>query len=74
MFSVTKYKDTYYLREFETEKQMNERLNIDEKSLMFTYWGYKFESYITSGNSDSLLSNLFSNYHFSRVFTVIIKA
>lgn len=50
MFSVTKYKNTYYIREFETERKMNERLNMDEKLKMFTYWGYKFESYVTSGN------------------------
>ena len=48
MFSIIRYKGTYYLCEIETEAKRNERLNMDEKQAQFTYWGFKFESYITS--------------------------
>lgn len=48
LFSVIKYKGTLYLCEIETEKNKLERENMDEKSKSFTYWGHKFESYITS--------------------------
>lgn len=48
MFSITLYKGTYYLCEIETESHKQERLNMDERSKNFTYWGFKFESYVTS--------------------------
>lgn len=48
MFSIILHKGTYYLCEIETEKHKNERLNQDEKSKSFTYWGHKFETYITT--------------------------
>lgn len=35
--------------EIETETQKYERENMDEKGKQFTYWGHKFETYITSG-------------------------
>lgn len=34
--------------ERETELNKKERLNKDEKTKSFTYWGHKFESYITA--------------------------
>ena len=49
MFAVILYKGTYYMCEIETEAQKYERENMDEKGKQFTYWGHKFETYITSG-------------------------
>ena len=49
MFTVIYYKKTWYLCELETEKDKHERLNLDDKTKKFTYWGHKFETYVTSG-------------------------
>ena len=51
MFAVILYKGTYYMCEIETEAQKYERENMDEKGKQFTYWGHKFETYITSGKT-----------------------
>lgn len=47
MFSIILFKGTYYLCEIETESQKQERLNMTDQNRAFTYWGHKFESYIT---------------------------
>lgn len=49
MFGVILYKGTYYMCEIETDAQKYERENMNEKGKSFTYWGHKFETYITSG-------------------------
>lgn len=49
-FSIILYKGTYYMCEIETDLQKEERIYSDEKTKSFTYWGHKFETYITSGN------------------------
>jgi RAT1-interacting protein len=54
LFSVIKYRGTLYLCELETEKNKFERVNMDEKSKSFTYWGHKFESYITADLPDEV--------------------
>lgn len=51
MFSIILFKGTYYLCEMETERQKQERLNMTDQNRAFTYWGHKFESYITVGES-----------------------
>ncbi len=43
MFSIVLYKGTYYLSEIETDKEKDSRINMDEKTKSFTYWGHKFE-------------------------------
>ncbi|CAF0849438.1 unnamed protein product [Brachionus calyciflorus] len=48
MFSIILHRGTYYMCEIETDAQKNERLNANEISKSFTYWGHKFETYITS--------------------------
>lgn len=53
MFTVIFYKNTWYLCEVETEKHEKERLNASDQTKKFTYWGHKFETYITSGNSSA---------------------
>jgi hypothetical protein len=53
MFSIILYKGTYYLCEIDTELNRLERTNRDEKNKAFTYWGFKFESYVTSNSPDS---------------------
>lgn len=57
MFAVILYKGTYYMCEIETEGQKYERENMDEKGKQFTYWGHKFETYITSGIKKTRLIN-----------------
>ena len=52
MFSIILHKGTYYLCEIETELNEQERSNRNEMNKNFTYWGYKFESYITSDSPD----------------------
>ncbi|RNA07088.1 decapping and exoribonuclease [Brachionus plicatilis] len=47
-FSIILYRGTYYLCEIETDSQREQRINPDQKTKSFTYWGHKFETYITS--------------------------
>ena len=54
MFSIILYKGTYYFCEIETEFNELERSKRDEMNKNFTYWGYKFESYITADSPDVL--------------------
>jgi hypothetical protein len=51
MFAIIPYKGTFYMCEFETDLQREERLNMDDKGKLMTYMGHKFESYLTSGNN-----------------------
>ena len=53
MFSIILYKGTYYLCEIQTDLNEQERINRDETNKNFTYWGFKFESYITSDSPHS---------------------
>jgi RAT1-interacting protein len=45
--AATKYKGTIYLYEYMTEKKIQDELNRDERSNMFSYGGFRFEYYIT---------------------------
>ena len=49
MFSIILYKGTYYMCEIETDYQREQRIQPDDTTKSFTYWGHKFETYITSG-------------------------
>ena len=51
MFSIIKFQGTFYMCEIETESQKHERLNMTDQNRAFTYWGHKFESYITVGKT-----------------------
>jgi len=48
--AVCCFQRTLYMCEFDTEeKQQNNRFD-DERQQKMSYWGFKFETYITSGN------------------------
>ena len=52
--AITLHNGTYYLCEFKTEaKKRREREQTDREREMCC-WGWKFEQYITSGNSIKL--------------------
>ena len=44
---VTLFNKTMYLCEFETEQKKQMLANQSEKQEEMTYWGYKFEQYVT---------------------------
>jgi RAT1-interacting protein len=52
MLGIIKFKGTYFLCEIETELAKKSELEMDEKGKQFSYWGHKFEPYITSDYSD----------------------
>jgi RAT1-interacting protein len=48
-FGVIFHKNNWYIGEIETEKREYERLNQSQLIKNFTYWGLKFETYVTAG-------------------------
>ncbi|KAJ8318463.1 hypothetical protein KUTeg_003554 [Tegillarca granosa] len=48
MIAVTLFNGTYYLCEFETEQKKQQKEQRTERQDEMTYWGWKFEQYITS--------------------------
>ncbi len=52
LIGIILYKGTHYLCEYETERDVFERLNMDEKTKLFSYQGHKFESYVTADLPD----------------------
>ena len=49
MISVTKWKDTWFMCEFDTEEKLQQKATETERQKEMCYWGYKFEQYMTSG-------------------------
>ncbi len=47
--AVTLFNGTWYISEVETEENRARRKNMNSRELEMTYWGYKFEQYVTSG-------------------------
>ena len=45
--AATLFNDTIYISEIETEERKQERINCSVKEKLMTYWGYKFEDYVT---------------------------
>ncbi|XP_071508160.1 decapping and exoribonuclease protein-like [Diadema antillarum] len=46
--AVTLFRGTYYISEVETEENRRQREAMSEKEKEMTFWGYKFEQYVTS--------------------------
>lgn len=46
--AATLYNGTIYISEVETEENRHKRENMEEKHKEMCYWGYSFESYVTS--------------------------
>ncbi|XP_077980374.1 decapping and exoribonuclease protein-like [Glandiceps talaboti] len=48
MMAVSLFNGTYYMSEVETEEAREQRLNMPDRQKEMTYWGHKFEQYVTS--------------------------
>lgn len=48
--AVTLFRGTYYISEVETEENRARRKGMSDREQEMSYWGYKFEQYVTSGN------------------------
>ena len=61
-FWATKYNGTIYLRQIETEQEHQRHLDETERDKLMTYWGYKFEDYMTL-SSKSYINVMMSLLH-----------
>nr|XP_054763246.1 decapping and exoribonuclease protein-like [Lytechinus pictus] len=48
--AVTLFRGTYYISEMETEENRARRKGMSDHEQEMSYWGYKFEQYVTSDN------------------------
>ena len=46
--AATLYNGTIYISEIETEENRHKRENMEERHKEMSFWGYNFESYVTS--------------------------
>ncbi|KAI8512322.1 hypothetical protein Bbelb_089610 [Branchiostoma belcheri] len=46
--AVSKFNGTWYISEVETPEQRDRRVNMADRQRQMTYWGYKFEQYLTA--------------------------
>ena len=60
--AVTLFNGTWYISEVETEENRQRRKGMNSRELEMTYWGYKFEQYVTSGRIYFLPSSLYKTY------------
>ncbi|XP_783738.3 decapping and exoribonuclease protein [Strongylocentrotus purpuratus] len=51
--AVTLYRGTYYISEVETEENRARRKGMSDREQEMSYWGYKFEQYVTSDDERS---------------------
>ena len=58
IIAVTLYNDTYYMCEFDTEELLNDIKNMSTREKHMTYWGHKFEQYMTSGMYNARMTML----------------
>lgn len=47
--AVTLFGGTYYMSEVETAENEKRRNEMNEREKEMSYWGYKFEQYVTCG-------------------------
>lgn len=50
--AVTLFGGTYYMSEVETAENERKRKEMSDREKEMTYWGYKFEQYVTSDKKD----------------------
>lgn len=55
--AATLHNETIYISEVETKENKERRENMDERQKEMCYWGYNFESYVTSPVDKSRLNN-----------------
>ena len=46
--AVIRYKNTWYMCEYDTEERIQQKAQMDEKQKQMTYMGWKFEQYVTA--------------------------
>ena len=69
MLAVVRYNGTLYVCEFDTEQKLNDMLLEDERQKEMTYWGFKFEQYITSGKLVvTIVTIVIASVRFERTF------
>lgn len=49
LIAVTLYQGTHYMCEFDTESRKLQKQEMSERQKEMTYWGWKFEQYVTAG-------------------------
>ena len=47
ILAVTLYNGSYYICDIETEKRRQQKETMTDKGRQMTYWGWKFEQYVT---------------------------
>jgi RAT1-interacting protein len=57
MICIIKFKGTFFLCEIETELAKKNKQNITNEVKQFIYGGYKFESYVTTDDRESIITN-----------------
>ncbi|XP_070580799.1 decapping and exoribonuclease protein-like [Ptychodera flava] len=53
LMAVSLYNGTYYMSEVETEEAKQQRESMTDKHKEMTYWGVKFEQYVTSVDGET---------------------
>ena len=48
--AVCRFRRTLYMCEFETDEKLDDSRFDDKRQQEMSYWGFKFETYITAGN------------------------
>lgn len=52
LLAVTRFNDTFYMCEFDTEEKKNMEANRTDFQKEMCYWGWKFEQYVTADKPD----------------------
>ena len=47
--AVIKYKDTFYMCEYDTDEKIKQREHESDRQKEMSYWGVKFEQCVTAG-------------------------
>ncbi|CAF2705172.1 unnamed protein product [Rotaria sp. Silwood2] len=68
LLAVIKFKNAYFLCEFETEMQTKDEQNMTPEHRSFCYYGHKFEEYVTKNDTSTELLNP------SKQFTGVFQA
>ncbi|XP_029657264.1 decapping and exoribonuclease protein [Octopus sinensis] len=53
LLAVTRFNDTFFLCEFNTEEKIELEANCTDRQREMCYWGVKFEQYLTSATKES---------------------
>ncbi|CAF0725253.1 unnamed protein product [Rotaria sordida] len=70
LLAVIKFKNAYFLCEFETDMQKKDEQNMTPEHRSFCYYGHKFEEYVTK--NDTLTEPLNPSRQFAGVFQATI--